>query len=60
MAGASGKKNPGRVRKLDGKLVTPVLCKYGRGKYMSGMVDGSVVHDEQGRPIPLMRIGELE
>jgi hypothetical protein len=63
MAGAS-KNNPGvrqtqRKKYYQGKEMKP--CLYigklvGQGKYMSGHVDGDVIRDSQGKPIPYHQI----
>lgn len=67
MAGAKtgGNKNTAtlKVRKLDGKVVRPVLYNgqgIGAGKYFTGEVDGKLVLNEAGLPIPLREIGNVE
>ena len=52
-------------RYLDGKKVSPVIyCDYYSkpkvSKLLVGQVDGEIVQDENGRPIPYRNIGELE
>jgi hypothetical protein len=52
-----------RVRRLNGQPVT--ACWYngravGRGSYMAAMVEGVLVLDAAGRPVPLRRCGQLE
>lgn len=46
-----------------GKVVRPVQI-YGRnvgwGKYMGGEVDGVVIRDDFGKPLPLRQIGKME
>lgn len=54
-ANNKGSDSNARVRKLDGKLVIPTLF----GKYMAGMVDGALVLDSSGKPLPLRQIGQL-
>jgi hypothetical protein len=52
-----------KVRKLDGKTVKPTLFNgkaAGQGKYLSGEVDGIIVVDQNGRPIPFRSIGSME
>lgn len=67
MAGAKtgGNKNTVtlKTRKLDGKVVKAVLYNgraNGNGKYFAGEVDGKLVLNEVGVPIPLREIGTLE
>jgi len=58
----SGKKLPQKVRKLGEKLVKMVLYNgkaIGHGKYFTGEVDGQLVLDANGKPVPLRSIGEL-
>lgn len=52
-----------RVRKLNGVAVTPVLYNgvaCGHGKYFTGSVDGKLIEDENGKPLPIRQIGALE
>jgi hypothetical protein len=47
----------------NGNTVKPVLIcgnQVGWGKYMGGEVDGTVVRDDFGRPLPLRQIGKME
>lgn len=58
----SGKKQPQKVRKLEGKLVKMVLYNgrnLGHGKYFAGEVDGKLVEDANGKPVQFRSIGEL-
>jgi hypothetical protein len=60
MAGVKQRKGDGngaRVRMLHGKIVTPVA--YGAKLKMVGEVDGKMVVDKSGKPIPFKSIGEL-
>lgn len=66
MAGAKtgGNKNTAtlKIRKLDGKVVRAVLYNgrhSGNGKYFAGEVDGKLILNEAGVPIPLSEIGSL-
>lgn len=52
-----------RIRMLDGAEVK--VTKYfgihaGHGNYMAGTVDGDLVCDSNGKPIPYKKIGHLE
>jgi hypothetical protein len=50
------------VRRIGKDPVKPVLYNgkaVGEGKYFTGEVNGVVVRDSNGRPIPLREIGEL-
>jgi hypothetical protein len=52
-----------RVRKLNGVTVTSVLYNglaCGHGKYFTGMIDGKLIEDENGKPLPIKQIGVLE
>lgn len=52
-----------RVRKLDGKVVKPVLYNgrgIGHGKYFAASIDGEMLLDEAGKPIPILQAGTLE
>lgn len=54
---------PQRVRKLNGVRVTPVLYNgvaCGHGKYFAGAVDGNMIEDSDGKPLPFRQVGELE
>jgi hypothetical protein len=66
MAGAKtggNKKTAGlRLWMLNGKKITPVLYNgraCGHGKYFAGEVDGKLVVDDDGKPVPFAQIGEL-
>lgn len=62
MAAPNYKKNPGRVRMLDGKKVMPVLYNgraLGHGKYFAGAINEIMILDEQKKPVPYNKIGEL-
>lgn len=61
-ARAGYKTSAPRVRMLDGKIVKPVLYAgrhEGHGTYMAGAVDGELVCDASGKPLPLKQIGIL-
>lgn len=69
MAAKASKNNPGnrtsdqRKRMYQGKVVK--ATKYfgrpvGHGIYMAGLVDGKLVMDATGRPLPLREVGSLE
>ena len=52
-----------RVRKLDGKLVKPILYNgraVGHGKFFAASIDGEMLLDETGKPIPILQAGTLE
>ena len=50
-----------RKRMLDGKEVKPVRFTNNGGKgIMAGSVDGELVCDNLGRPLPLRSIGAIE
>ena len=50
-----------RVRMLNGKEVKPVRFTNNGGKgIMAGSVDGELVCDNLGRPLPLRSIGAIE
>ena len=57
--GSQNEKTTGH-RRLDGKEVVPVLY-YGKpigyGKYISGSVNGELVCDANGKPVPYRLIG---
>ena len=61
---AGSKNNPGvrqlqRKKLYQGKELKPCLYDgraVGRGKYLSGSVDGDIVTDESGKPIPYLQI----
>lgn len=60
--GANKNSNTLRVRKLNGKVVRPVLYNgraIGHGSYLAGEVDNQLVMDGD-RPLPLREIGTLE
>ena len=64
MAGKKvSKNNPGqrqgneRTRMLNGKAVKPVM--YGKKRLITGEVDGKLVCDNEGNPLPYKSIGEL-
>lgn len=57
--GASG---INRVRTFNGKPVQNCLYNglaCGHGKYFAAMIDGQLVLDENGKPIPFRDLGEL-
>jgi len=59
----SGRGLGNKVRQLDGVEVKPV--KYhgkgaGHGIYMTGEVNGNLVCDAKGKPIPLKSIGKVD
>lgn len=65
MAAPTGRKviEGQRVRKLDGKLVKPVLYNgraVGHGKFFAASIDGELLLDETGKPIPIREVGALE
>ena len=50
-----------RKRMLDGKEVKPVLyCNDKFKKMMTGSIDGELVCDKLGKPLPLRSIGAIE
>ena len=50
-----------RVRMLNGKEVKPVRFTNNGGKgIMTGSVDGELVCDNRGKPLPLRSIGAIE
>ena len=50
-----------RVRMLNGKEVKPVRFTNNGGKgIMTGSVDGELVCDDLGKPLPLRSIGVIE
>lgn len=66
MAGAktgANKKIDGlKIRMLNGKKVVAVLYNgkaIGHGKYFTGEVEGKLVCDESGKPLPFRQIGDL-
>lgn len=67
MAGAgktAGRKIEGlKIRMLNGEKVIPVLYNgraTGNGKYYTGEVNGKLVCDSNGKPLPLAQIGTLQ
>jgi len=59
---ANVKKVPQKQRMLNGKKVTTVRYigwDVGHGKYMTGEVDGKMVKDINGKPLPLRQIGAI-
>jgi hypothetical protein len=47
---------------LDGKIVKPVLYAgrhEGHGTYMAGAIEGELVLDKNGKPLPFKSIGIL-
>ena len=62
MAAPNYKKNPGRVRMLNGQKVVPVLYNgsaLGHGKYLAGSINENLILDEDKKPIQFSKIGEL-
>lgn len=58
----SGKKLPQRIRKLGEKIVKITLYNgrgIGHGKYYAAEVDGRLVVDENGKPLPFRSVGQL-
>ncbi len=56
------KKLPQKVRKLGEKIVKIVLYTgkaVGHGKYYAAEIDGQLVEDATGRPVPYRSCGEL-
>lgn len=52
-----------RVRKLDGKVVKACLYNghaIGHGKYFAAEVEGKLVVDKNGKPVPFRSCGRLE
>lgn len=59
----SGKKTPRKVRMFNGKLVKNVLYNgkaVGHGKYFAAEVDGELLLDADGKPVPFRSTGTLE
>jgi len=57
------KDNVQKVRKLNGVAVRRVLYNgrgVGHGKYFTGDIDGELIVDENGKPVPIDLIGQLE
>jgi len=57
------KDNHQKVRKLNGVVVRRVLYNgraVGHGKYFTGDVDGVMIVDDNGKPVPINQIGNLE
>jgi hypothetical protein len=51
-----------KTRMLDGKIVKPVLYAgrhEGHGTYMAGAIEGELVLDKNGKPLPFKSIGIL-
>jgi hypothetical protein len=51
-----------RERMLNGKVVQNCLYNgiaSGHGKYFAAMVDGQLIVDENGRPLPFREVGVL-
>ena len=62
MAAPNYKKNPGLVRMLNGEVVQAVLYNgraKGHGKYFTGSVKDNLILDENNKPLPFSKIGEL-
>jgi len=60
MAGVKSRKGDGgkqRVRMLNGKVVKPVA--YGAKMKIVAEIDGEMLRDENGNPIPFKSVGEL-
>lgn len=60
MAGVKSRKGDGgkqRVRMLNGKVVKPVA--YGPKMKIVAEIDGEMLRDENGVPIPFKSVGEL-
>jgi hypothetical protein len=58
----SAQKGIQRQRILDGQPVKAVLYNgraAGMGKYFTGEVNGKLICDSQGRPLPISEIGQL-
>lgn len=52
-----------RIRKFNGKIVKACLYNgraIGHGKYFAAEIDGDLVVDENGKPVPFQRCGQLE
>jgi len=57
------KDNIQKVRKLNGVIVRRVLYNgrgVGHGKYFTGEVDDILIVDDNGKPVPIEKIGNLE
>jgi len=51
-----------RMRMFEGKVVKPVLYAgrhEGHGTYMAGAIEGELVCDKNGKPLPFKSIGIL-
>lgn len=64
---SAAQKNPGRIRKLDGKPVRQALYNglaVGHGKYYAGYLEGipseTMIKDAKGKPLHFHEIGYLE
>lgn len=60
---SAAKKDGQFIRRLNGKDVKATMYNgkhAGHGKYMAGEVDGKLVADSSGKPLPLSSIGKLE
>jgi hypothetical protein len=56
------KKDGQYTRRLDGKDVRAVMYNgkhAGHGRYIAGEVDGKLVVDASGKPLPLKEVGKL-
>jgi len=57
------KKAPRKVRMIDGKVVKNVLYNgkpIGHGKYFAAEVDGVLLLDDAGKPMPFRATGTLQ
>ena len=46
----------------DGKIIKPALFNglaAGQGKYFAAMIDGQLIYDAAGKPVPFKAIGKL-
>lgn len=51
-----------RIRMLNGKTVQTCLYNgsaIGHGKFFAAMVDGQIILDNKGRPVPFRSVGDL-
>lgn len=47
---------PITYKQLNGKIIKPVLYVGKFGKYMAGAIDGEILEEKNGRPIPYKQI----